>query len=292
MRIRCSGIPYSLPTLFTFYLIICLSGCASLLKKAFIKPKITYEGMQIQQIELTQATILLSLGIDNRNNMDFDITQMEHTVSLGTNRVMETIIKDRVFIKAMGKTIVQFPVDISFLGVKENLIELWKQKNIPYHVTSRLIIESGIGKIPLKFKFEDVIKLPPIPDLTVDDIIIDNISFSNISMIFALRILNNDKIKLNIDELSYDVSFNGFQIAKGKLDTTSFSDFRQSDTDNSILLNIPVNMHLLSLKRSITDMMKNGQVIYNIHLHLKTKSEYGTYILPLDKSGTTKLYGN
>lgn len=109
--------------------------------------------------------------------------------------------------------------------------------------------------------------------------------FTEINMVFSVRILNNDKIKLNINELNYEVFFNAFEIAKGKMDSV-----KNPANKNDLLLDIPVKLQLLSLKKSITDMMKKGEINYDIHLHINVNSAYGDYILPLDKTGTTKIY--
>jgi len=267
-------------------------GCASMFNKVFIKPKLTYEAMKIDRLEITGATVRLYLGIDNKNNMSFEIINMEHVVSLEKNKVLETVMTDRVHIKAREKTIVEFPVDISFLGLKDNVKNIWKNQKIEYQVQSTLLLNTALGKIPLKIKFEDVINLPPFPDLKIEDVKVEKMGFTETNMIFKIRVINNDKIKLNVNELSYEILLNDFEIAKGNLDTPKNEKDNEKDKkDNKdIVLEIPVNMKLLSLKRSITDMLKKGEINYDVHIHMNVNSTYGEYILPLDKKGTKKLY--
>ncbi|MDH4261529.1 MAG: LEA type 2 family protein [Spirochaetia bacterium] len=256
-----------------------------MIKKTFIRPKITYEAMKIDKLELTGATIRLYVGIENKNNINMELSSIKNVVSLEGNNVLENIINDKVFIKAKDKTIVEFPVDLSFLGLKDNLKSIWKKQKIEYHVETTMMLHSIIGDIPIKIKYDDVINLPPIPDLKIEDVKVDKMGFAEMKMVFFVRVVNNKKIQLKVKDLTYDVNFNEFEIAKGTMDTV-----KTVIDSNDLLLEIPVNVQFLSFKRSITDMMKKGEINYDIHIYLNINSTYGDYILPMDKKGTAKLY--
>src|SRR5512147_364412 len=82
-----------------------LSGCASFFKKTFIKPKVSYESMLIEKIEPSGATVRLFLSIENKNNLDFNLSHMDHTVYLEGKKLFDTTVDDRILIKAHDKTI-------------------------------------------------------------------------------------------------------------------------------------------------------------------------------------------
>jgi LEA14-like dessication related protein len=277
-------------TKITFLLgILLTAGCVSLLKKTFKKPKVSYEAMKIESIDPAGASIRLFLGIDNENNMDLHIDHMDHIIYLEGNKILETTITDKVYIKPKDKTIIEFPLQLSFSGLKGNLLSIWNKKKIEYQVDSKVFIKSALGVVPFNLKYDEVLELPPLPDLSIEKIKIDNMSFSEIDIIVSVLIENNDKIKLDMKELDYEIYFNTMEIAKGKMDSPKKS-IHVKNKENKILLEIPVKMKLLGLKRSITDMFKKGEIDYKILINIKGNSAYGEYNLPLDKSGLTKIY--
>lgn len=293
-----------------YKLLLCLlclnfffSGCLGLIKKSFVKPTLSYEAVKIEKWEPSGALIRLYLGIDNPNNLDFDLDSMKHVVYVGGKKIFETVIKDKVYIKPKDKTVVEFPISISFTGLQDSILEVWQQKALKYMVDSKVIFNTALGKLPVKIKFEDILKLPPLPELSIDHIKIDNMSFTEVNLILYVKISNNEKIKLDVEQMAYEIFLNDLEVAKGEMEPQlNFKEdsgstekaANQKDPPNKdqkqVLLPIPVKMKLLSVKKGVTELFKSGKINYEIHIKLKGKSVYGDYLLPLDKKGVTRIY--
>ncbi|MDH4200827.1 MAG: LEA type 2 family protein [Spirochaetia bacterium] len=256
-----------------------------MIKKSFKKPKLSYEGMMVEKLEPTGASIRLYLGVSNRNNIDLQVSKMTHVVYLEDVKLLETDIKDKINIKSREKTIVEFPLQISFLGLKKNIVNLWENKKIRYTINSSLMMNTVIGEFPLNIKYSDILELPPLPELKVKDVKMDSMTFSEVNMTVFLKILNNNKIQLALDNMEYEIYFNNFEVAKGHMEKIEFSKDK-TDVD----LAIPLKMRLLSVKRGVAEMLKSGEIQYNVHVLIKGNSTYGEYEIPFDTKGITKIY--
>jgi len=268
-----------IPVLFA---VISQLQCASLVMKAFKKPQLTYEGMEIKEFDFSGISFVLYLGINNENGYGLKVAGMRHQIKLEGLDLMVIESKEKFHIKPNEKTVIKIPVELSFEAITKNISGIFSKEYLRYEVTSVLNLVTSTGKIPLETIFHDKIEMIPVPLVVLTKVDLNSLDFAEVSMTFHIKILNNKQVKLTHPKLEYELFLNEMEIAKGKMESEK--------TEDQLELEIPVNIKLLSLKRSMIEMIRDGRIKYSINIIIKGRSKFGNYSLPLKKSGEAELY--
>ncbi|MES0490143.1 MAG: LEA type 2 family protein [Leptospirales bacterium] len=265
-------------------LVIFQAQCASGSAKLFKTPEIEYEGFKVKHIDFSGATLEFYLGVVNNNRFGVKLAGMQHRFSMEEEEIFVSEMDDKIHIKPKDRTIVKIPIKVSFKEFKKGIGYIIETRRLPYRINSIITFDTAFGEIPVKIKKEGELEFPAPPDITVEDVDLDKMTIKQIKLIFSLRLENNDEVNLKIKSMNYAIRLNGTPISDGEI--SSFSEKRRSKTLN---ITIPVTIEMRNLKRSIIKVIASGKIDYQMLFNLNMKSEYGDYIIAIEKSGTAKL---
>jgi len=260
-------------------------NCSSLGKKMFQRPDVKIEKVTVESINYSGARILFFIKIDNPNKLGVRLSAIDYTFKLHNEQILSIALEKNINIKGRESTLVEIPVDISFLTLNSTIENIISLKNIDYQMDTRVLIDTSIGKIPFKLHKEDFITMPLIPELSVENVKVKEMNILSTSMIFYVKIKNNDKIQMDIDQFDYTLYMNDQEISAGKLEPDQVV-----IKENEITLPVPVNLKLMNLKESVMTMIQSGTIQYKLNINIYANSAYGKYKLPISKVGTAKIY--
>ncbi len=132
-----------------------LMGCASI-ESLTERPEASFEGVQLQEVTLTQASLLFILKIENPNPFNLSIRQVDYNLSVNNTELITGKIDESLKVPAGGHSLIQIPVDLRYLDAFGSLAEMANASQTPYLLQGVVTI----GQFRVPFSYEGTLDLP------------------------------------------------------------------------------------------------------------------------------------
>lgn len=119
------------------------------------------------------------------------------------------------------------------------------------------------------------------PKVAVYGVRMAKMSLSEGNLLVALRVTNPNSYALPLNGLDYKLSLNGIDIAGGQR-TKNFT----IDAKQDRIIEIPVTFSLLTLLRTVPNIVKTGQFTYDLSGH----AHFPVVNLPFQRTGKVGAY--
>ena len=144
--------------LFLVLLTLALGACGVIPKVGLQEPRVFVDDFQIVDTTLTGIKGLITLEIENPNDVSIDAKGMDYSFSLGGQRLIQGQNEARMSIPALGRNTIELPVRLSYLDLLEAIPKLATEGATDYLVEGS--VKTGIFSIP--FSKEGILRLPSI----------------------------------------------------------------------------------------------------------------------------------
>ncbi|MDH5719432.1 MAG: LEA type 2 family protein [Spirochaetia bacterium] len=259
--------------------------CASLVEKVFTTPDVEVEKVTFEDIALSGVTLNINLAIDNPNTISLTLKKMYYKMYIEGQELVKGDKDEPLLIVGNSKTENIVPVSVNFSGLKEGISGILNKDELNYKFTGVMILKSPVGDLTFDLDEEGVIPLPKPPDFTVEDVTMGDMGLTSATIIFHIKVENNEKMNFEMNTFNYEISINDTDVSSGN-QTVNESLFEGGDKTYGI----PVNIKLLGLKRSLVDVIKSGTFKYVFKFNLDLNSVYGPYTIPYEKEAMVELY--
>ncbi|RME90962.1 MAG: hypothetical protein D6767_06040 [Candidatus Hydrogenedentota bacterium] len=260
--------------------------CASLFKSAFTPPQVSVEDVEIVDAGFNGATLNLKIAVNNPNAIGIKLASFSYEVLTKGEKLASGEKKDPIDIK--GKDISRFsvPVTIRYAGLQQGIVAIIKERKLPYEVKTKIAVDTPIGVLHFSPEHKGEIPIPTLPDVEISKVFLDEMGITSTTIVFQVKIKNNSDVKVKLKKFHYEISINDFTIANAEmmLDKTLESE-KQTQ-----LVSIPVTLKLLSLKRSLINVIKEGKFRYFVKMNLSMETNYGEFDVPYESEGMSSLY--
>ncbi len=200
-----------------------LSGCASfdaVKKAAGIKdPEVSISGIGVSSISMEGMTLQFALDVDNPNPLPLSLAGFDYALKLDGSQLLAGEQRDRVEIKARGKSQVQIPVSLKFADLSRLLSGGLAGESLDYELQTAALVDLpvvGVKRFPASRKGEFPVPRPPTVSLTGIDI--QQIGLTGAKLVIGATLENPNGFGMEIGSLAYDLAVNGRRWAKSSLD--------------------------------------------------------------------------
>ena len=121
------------------------TGCASLGKKAFAEPKVTFQEMRLNGLGLTGGSLDVVLNVENPNGYRLDATRMTYKLFIDTIPFGQGTVDQHITVDEKSQTTVRIPVNFTYSGVGAAGRALIQNGTVPYRVTGDLTVATPVG---------------------------------------------------------------------------------------------------------------------------------------------------
>ena len=118
-----------------------LAGCAGLF---FEEPVITLKEIHVQQISLTDASLVFVAEIQNPNGYELRLKSLDYTIHLGGRETGGGSLEKEVSVPASSSAPVEIPVTARF-GSLGGVVKLYLAgKELPYRIEGKALVKAGL----------------------------------------------------------------------------------------------------------------------------------------------------
>lgn len=136
-----------------FNLTITFFGCSSL-KKVVEPPKVKLEEVRISNLSLLAMDLEIVLGVENPNNIDFDVKNLKYTLDVNSKNITSGTLKEKVLVKSKTKTVISLPLSVAYKDILSSAVLLLQKDGMPYKVQG----SAEIGPFTIPFNDNGTLK--------------------------------------------------------------------------------------------------------------------------------------
>jgi LEA14-like dessication related protein len=259
--------------------------CASLAKKIFDPPQIGIDRVEIRQIALTGADMLVHVKINNPNSVGATLNRLEYTLDVDGERLVRGQKDDRTTIAANELSIITLPLTVNYAGMRAGLSGALTKKSLPFSFSGKVVLDSPVGDMSFDIAEKGEIPIPDRPRFDLTKIALAELGVTSATLMLHIRVTNNHDFELDIRRFRYE-----FSLQDNLVSASDITVERMVGQDKSMSVVLPVTLKLLGLKKGVVDMLRSGQLKYAMKFHLDLNTKFGPISVPYEKDGLTSLY--
>lgn len=252
----------------------------------FGKPTAKLSGFHLPKITLERADIVVDVLISNPNPVPIPLVDINYLIESDGRKLISGVIPDAGTIHAHGSETIKIPITLIYQDIKDTYDDIQPGEVIPYKVRVELIADVPVlGRLTLPLEKEGEIPIPYKPDVDVERIEFERLSFEETSALLHLKVENMNKFDLGLNALEYSFSMADATIANATLGKSTKIEQRGVST-----LQIPFSFRPKDLGSAVWDVIRGKGAGYSMVGKLEVDTPFGPMHLPFTKEGgKTKL---
>ena len=195
------------------------TGCATLLDllgQVVKKPDISFRNFKINKTTLSSFNVSLDALLKNPNPFGFRMDGLDWIVNLAGGQTAKGKTPKGVSVKARGTSETQIDLDFDLAKTAAAIMQLIEKRKIPLGIEGVGHLRANKYKFNVPAKFETILPMPQIPDLTVPRFAVQRAGLSGIVFSVEPLIKNSNGFDLDIDQFDFDVKIGGKQVLRNK----------------------------------------------------------------------------
>ncbi len=135
----------------SFVTLIVVAGCATLMRRAFEEPVVTFENVIVRGAGLDGGTIDIILGVYNPNRYRLDATSMTYRLYVDTIPVGSGRTETQFTVAEQDTMQVRLPLDFRWAGIGAVGREMMRTGTVNYRVAGDLQVATGVGTVSVPY---------------------------------------------------------------------------------------------------------------------------------------------
>ncbi|MFZ5631100.1 MAG: LEA type 2 family protein [Spirochaetota bacterium] len=259
--------------------------CASLAKKIFDPPQIGIDRVEIRNVALTGADLVVHIKINNPNSVGATLNRLEYALDVDGERLVRGQKDDKTTIAANEVSIINLPLTVNYAGMRAGIAGALTKKALPFSFSGKVVLDSPVGDLSFDIVEKGEIPVPDRPRFELTKIALAELGVSSATLMLHIKVTNNHDFELDIRRFRYE-----FSLQDNLVSASDIAVERMVGQDKSMSVVLPVTLKLLGLKKGVVDMLRSGQLKYAMKFHLDLNTRFGPITVPYEKDGLTSLY--
>ncbi|MDH5717332.1 MAG: LEA type 2 family protein [Spirochaetia bacterium] len=265
--------------------ILFVSGCKTLAETVFTEPTIQIEDVTITDLALSGVSLDITFSIDNPNSIGLTLKKFLYKFYIEDEKMVESDKEEPLIIEGNSKTTQVVPITIKFSGLEKGITGILNKDELKYAYAGFLTLDTPVGDMMFDLETEGEISMPRPPVFTIEKVNMKEMGLASATIAFHVKIENNDTTSFEVRNFDYLIEINDYTVSEGEENVTY-----DLDKGKTMTIEIPVNLKLLGLKRSVLDVIESGNFDYHFKFNLELDSSFGVYEIPYEKEGSAELY--
>lgn len=279
-------------------IIICMlvwtNGCSTLqdIANSIQKPALSVEDVRVTDFNFRQMELTYDVKIENPNSVAVQMLGYDYELEINDHTLVQGDQPEEIKIEASGASTFQVPMTLNFSDIYNTVQSLANADDASYHFLSHLTFDLPLlGRTELPISKEGNIPLLKVPDISIEDFQVENLSFSSADLNLKLRFQNPNGFGLDINQLNYNLMINGNQWAEG----TALQNVHIKE--NGVTeLTIPISLNLSQIGASAYRILTGAQQLdYQLKGVFSINAGHellGETNFDFNRSGEVSLSGN
>lgn len=278
---------------FALSLILSGSGCSmigTLISRTRIKePEVSFIGAELSKLSFDAVDFLFDLKIRNPNEIGIKLASFDYDFLINESSFIKGAQDQGLEIASNGEETIRFPLSLRFSELYQTFQILRNQGISSYRINLGLSFDIPVlGAIRIPISKSGEFPLVKIPKISLDSVILENISLSGANLKIALKLNNPNIFAIILDNIKYQFNINGQNLISGNMEQKI-----QVNENNENIIQIPVSINFLQAGMAIQQILiGNDNLNYQLKGNLDITSNHQLLEqlnLPFDLSGVVKL---
>ena len=265
-----------------------LAGCKALTELAAgaTKPGVSVKGVRFSDVSTEGVTLLFDTEVSNPYAVDLPLTNLDYTLASQGATFLTGSAPVQGTVPANGSRVVALPARVAFGPMLSVLKGVKPGAVVPYAATMKLSVDgpSGVGRLALPLSKSGELPVPAVPDVSIADLKINDLSLSNAKATLSLNIKNTNQFAVSLARMGL-----GLELAGSKVSSATVTNALSLKPGDSGTIEIPVNLSLANLGLSAFNALRGKDTGYRLQGDVAIETPFGPMTLPLDRGGTTKV---
>lgn len=256
-------------------MVLTIGGCATL-QELIKKPEITFDSLAARDMSLLQGTFLFRFNVANPNPVGLRLGDILYDLDINGQRFVSSRLDQGVNLVASGSSPLEIPITINYLDFFNSLAKLVGSDTLDY----RLSGSAAVGPLRIPYRSSGKLDVPKLPDISVDSIKIDSLSFSGAALKMTLGLKNPNAFGLKMDGLEYAARLGNMELAKGTARNVA-----PLAAKGRSLMDIAVNLDFLEVGRGAMTLLSGSSAKCNFTGNMLMDTPAGTHKVPFQFDG-------
>ena len=247
--------PFSLLLLAAFTL---LSGCAALQDVAKVmKPEASVADVSVADLSLQSITLLVDVKVDNPNAFALNTSGFDLDLDIAGSTLANVKQPDsKMSIPAQGSNHMKLPVTLAFKDLYSAVSGAAGKNSVPYGIKGNVKLNLPVlGDVSLPLSFEDILPIPKMPDIKLNNIRLDSASLSGIKLNMDMEVTNPNSFGLTVNSLGYALKAAGKSLGSGNMQSLNIGE------GESKVVSVPLSLSLSELGMSLYKMLTGSDAV-------------------------------
>jgi LEA14-like dessication related protein len=266
------------------------SGCAMLQSTGLWKqPAVKVSSIKIKSLDFQKIDLDVELEIVNLNSYSIEVGKIDYSLKIHENEILTGKQNESMSLPAHNSKKVLFPVSLEFEKIFSSVSQTKESDIIKYEFLGGLSLNMPAGnQIRIPFSASDEIPVPKLPNIEVQNLKIEKISFFSADLKLFVKVENANNFGIKLNKYDYIFELNKNQIANGaSLEGISI------EANNEKIIEFPFNLSFKSAGVALYKILtsdKNLDYFFKFNGEADTGLDYfNDFPLKTEKQGTIKI---
>ena len=121
------------------------TGCATLGRKVFKEPVVSFREMRVTGLGLTGGSLDVVLSVYNPNSYKLDATRLTYNLMIDSVAFGSGALDQKFTVQSGDSTIVRLPINFTYAGIGEAGRQLLNTGTVNYRVTGDMTVGTPLG---------------------------------------------------------------------------------------------------------------------------------------------------
>lgn len=230
---------------FSFLLLALLFiNCAELKKLSNVqKPTISVNDFKVTKLSFQDIELTFDLEVSNPNPVALSLASYTYDLQIEENSFVKGTQSIETSLEANGSSIISIPVAFTYADLYNTFTTIHSEKEGDYSFFGNVSVNVpvlGLLEIPIEKK--GTFPIVKVPTVSLSKFSVKDLSFTKADVELELNIGNPNNFTMVMEELDYNINFNGFDSIKGKTAHTV-----TIDGNETRIISIPASFNFLEL---------------------------------------------
>ena len=278
------------PTLFFLAVLglVFLGGCKTLtdLAAGATKPGLAVKGVRFGDVGTDGMTLFFDTEVSNPYAVDLPLANLDYTLASKGTQFLAGSAPLQGTVPANGSKVVALPAKIAFGPMLSVLQGVKPGAVVPYAADMKLSVDGPacVGRLVLPLSKSGDLPVPAVPDVSVADLKINDLSLNNAKATLLLNVKNTNQFAVSLARMGLGLELAGSQVSSANV--TNALSLKPGDSGT---IEVPLNLSLANLGLSAFNTLRGKDTGYRLRGDMSLETPFGPMTLPLDRGGTTKV---
>lgn len=259
-----------------------LAACAGIdkmLAGTFERPRLTFESVGVEAVDLEGATAVAHYRVENPNGFGLSVARLSYQLEVDGQRVAAGSLPGGLRLPARGAAPLSIPVRVRYADVPAFLERVARSDRLAYRASGGVGFDTAIGAVDIPWSVSGEVPMPKLPGLAVDSVRLAGAGFTGVTIDVRIRVGNRNAFPIPGGRLEYRLDLNGAPAVR-----TGDASLAPVPAGSSAVLDLPLKVDLLAAGIGAGQAITSGRA----EVVLSGSAAWGSLRIPVELRGATR----